>query len=181
MLRVWFAWDRVGSERCSQEPRCSCQSTRIQPCTSHLWAAQVSNIRIMLYVSGHHCLFISHLTAFVCIFVTYTCSNVWEAVYVQYLMGVNGVIVDRVEISNAVAGFSKPDFSGGGAGADGAKHQAFSQQQLGFLLRLIPELIEQQHWKYIIDHTAEVTSQFWPSKHMKASRLQSMVVQIWLV
>jgi len=100
----------------------------------------------MLYVSGHHCLFISHLTAFVCIFVTYTCSNVWEAVYVQYLMGVNGVIVDRVEeISNAVAGFSKPDFSGGGAGADGAKHQAFSQQQLGFLLRLIPELIEQRH------------------------------------
>jgi len=44
MLRLWFAWDRVGSERCSQEPHCSCQSTRIQPCTSHLWAAQVSNI-----------------------------------------------------------------------------------------------------------------------------------------
>jgi glycerophosphodiester phosphodiesterase len=73
-------------------------------------------------------------------------NNVWEAVYFQYLMGVNGVIVDRVEeISNAVAAFSKPDYSGGGAGEDGAKHQAFSQQQLGFLLRFIPELIEQRH------------------------------------
>ncbi|RLN04962.1 glycerophosphodiester phosphodiesterase [Panicum miliaceum] len=73
-------------------------------------------------------------------------NNVWEAVYFQYLMGVNGVIVDRVEeISNAVAGFGKPDFSQGDAGEDGATHQAFSQQQLGFLLRLIPELIEQRH------------------------------------
>ncbi|RLM60863.1 glycerophosphodiester phosphodiesterase GDPD1, chloroplastic-like [Panicum miliaceum] len=73
-------------------------------------------------------------------------NNVWEAVYFQYLMGVNGIIVDRVEeISNAVAAFSKPDYSGGGAGEDGAKHQAFSQQQLGFLLRFIPELIEQRH------------------------------------
>ncbi|XP_062196635.1 glycerophosphodiester phosphodiesterase GDPD2-like [Phragmites australis] len=80
-------------------------------------------------------------------------NNVWEAVYVQYLMGVNGVIVDLVEeISNAVADFSKPDFSkpdlskntlGSGVSVDGSKHQAFSQQQLGFLLRLIPELIEQ--------------------------------------
>jgi len=63
-------------------------------------------------------------------------------------MGVHGVIVDRVEeISNAVAGFGKPDLGQSGAGVDGggAKHQAFSQQQLGFLLRLIPELIEQQH------------------------------------
>ncbi|KAJ1269353.1 hypothetical protein BS78_07G205500 [Paspalum vaginatum] len=73
-------------------------------------------------------------------------NNVWEAVYIQYLMGINGVIVDRVEeISNAVAGFSIPDLSQGGADLDGAKYQAFSQQQLGFLLRLIPELIEQQH------------------------------------
>lgn len=86
-------------------------------------------------------------------------SNVWEAVYVQYLMGINGVIVDQVEeISNAVVGFSKPDFSRSGADMDGAKHQAFSQQQLGFLLRLIPELIEQRHWRYI-DHTTQVTSQ----------------------
>ncbi|KAK8451575.1 hypothetical protein SEVIR_6G232900v4 [Setaria viridis] len=73
-------------------------------------------------------------------------NNVWEAVYVQYLMGINGVIVDQVEeISNAVAGFSKPDLSRSSAGVDGATHQAFSQQQLGFLLRLIPELIEQRH------------------------------------
>jgi glycerophosphodiester phosphodiesterase len=60
-------------------------------------------------------------------------------------MGVHGVIVDRVEeISNAVAGFGKPDLGQSGAGVDGAKHEAFSQQQLGFLLRLIPELIEQR-------------------------------------
>uniref|UniRef100_K3YID5 glycerophosphodiester phosphodiesterase n=1 Tax=Setaria italica TaxID=4555 RepID=K3YID5_SETIT len=73
-------------------------------------------------------------------------NNVWEAVYVQYLMGINGVIVDQVEeISNAVAGFSKPDLNRSSAGVDGATHQAFSQQQLGFLLRLIPELIEQRH------------------------------------
>ncbi|NP_001150964.2 Glycerophosphodiester phosphodiesterase GDPD1, chloroplastic [Zea mays] len=78
-------------------------------------------------------------------------TNVWEAVYIQYLMGVHGVIVDRVEeISDAVAGFGlgKPGLGRGGAGVDGAKThqaQAFSQQQLGFLLRLIPELIEQRH------------------------------------
>jgi len=69
-----------------------------------------------------------------------------EAVYIQYLMGVHGVIVDRVEeISNAVAGFGKSDLGQSGGGVDGAKHQAFSQQQLGFLLRLIPELIEQRN------------------------------------
>ncbi|KAG8048088.1 hypothetical protein GUJ93_ZPchr0008g14098 [Zizania palustris] len=77
-------------------------------------------------------------------------NNVWEAVYVQYLMGVNGVIVDLVEeISNAVADFSKPNLNqslrGSGVGLVGSKHQAFSQQQLGFLLRLIPELIHQPH------------------------------------
>lgn len=77
------------------------------------------------------------------------CSNVWEAVYFQYLMGVNGVIVDLVdEISNAVADFSKPDLSqstfSNNSGI-GGMHEAFSQQQLGFLLRLIPELIQQPH------------------------------------
>ncbi|EAZ07788.1 hypothetical protein OsI_30040 [Oryza sativa Indica Group] len=77
-------------------------------------------------------------------------NNVWEAVYIQYLMGVNGVIVDLVEeISNAVADFSKPVLNqsmlGSGVDLVGAKHQAFSQQQLGFLLRLIPELIQQPH------------------------------------
>jgi glycerophosphodiester phosphodiesterase len=73
---------------------------------------------------------------------------VWEAVYLQHLMGVNGVIVDLVEeISNAVAEFSKPSLSqstfsnSSGIGM----HEAFSQQQLGFLLRLIPELIQQPH------------------------------------
>jgi glycerophosphodiester phosphodiesterase len=75
---------------------------------------------------------------------------VWEAVYIQYLMGVNGVIVDLVEeISNAVADFSKPVLNqsmlGSGVDLVGAKHQAFSQQQLGFLLWLIPELIQQPH------------------------------------
>lgn len=83
-------------------------------------------------------------------FLTYgQLNNVWEAVYVQHLMGVNGVIVDLVEeISNAVADLSKPDLSqsmsSSSVGID-RKHQAFSQQQLGFLLRLIPELIQQPH------------------------------------
>ncbi|CAO2192271.1 unnamed protein product [Urochloa humidicola] len=73
-------------------------------------------------------------------------NNVWEAVYVQYLMGINGVIVDRVEeISNAVEGFSKTELDRNVVVVEGAMHQAFSQQQLGFLLRLIPELIEQRH------------------------------------
>ncbi|CAM0911834.1 unnamed protein product [Alopecurus aequalis] len=76
-------------------------------------------------------------------------NNVWEAVYVQYLMGVNGVIVDLVEeISNAVADFSKPDLSQStfsNSSGIGGMHEAFSQQQLGFLLRLIPELIQQPH------------------------------------
>uniref|UniRef100_A0ACD5Y8E2 Uncharacterized protein n=1 Tax=Avena sativa TaxID=4498 RepID=A0ACD5Y8E2_AVESA len=76
-------------------------------------------------------------------------NNVWEAVYLQYLMGVNGVIVDLVEeISNAVEDFSKPDLSQSkfsNSSGIGEMHQAFSQQQLGFLLRLIPELIQQPH------------------------------------
>ncbi|CAO2184448.1 unnamed protein product [Urochloa humidicola] len=73
-------------------------------------------------------------------------NNVWEAVYVQYLMGINGIIVDRVEeISNAVEGFSKTELDRYVVVVEGAMHQAFSQQQLGFLLRLIPELIEQRH------------------------------------
>ncbi|KAI4966650.1 hypothetical protein ZWY2020_037690 [Hordeum vulgare] len=76
-------------------------------------------------------------------------NNVREAVYIQYLMGVNGVIVDLVEeISNAVADFSKPDLgqSTFSNSVDmGRKHESFSQQQLGFLLRLIPELIQQPH------------------------------------
>ena len=103
------------------------------------------------------------LTAFPTTGCVYNLSNVWEAVYIQYLMGVHGVIVDRVEeISDAVAGFGlgKPGLGRGGAGVDGAKtHQAeaFSQQQLGFLLRLIPELIEQRHRQ---DGTPYVTSQF---------------------
>jgi glycerophosphodiester phosphodiesterase len=75
-----------------------------------------------------------------------------EAVYVQYLMGVNGVIVDMVEeISNAVADFRRQPVSQrslgiGVSSMDGSKHQAFSQEKLGFLLRLMPELIDQPHW-----------------------------------
>ncbi|TVU04902.1 hypothetical protein EJB05_48046, partial [Eragrostis curvula] len=78
-------------------------------------------------------------------------NNVSEAVYVQYLIGINGVIVDMVkEISNAVADFSRQPRSQSSLGSgvnsmDGSNHEAFSQQQLGFLLRLIPELIEQPH------------------------------------
>lgn len=97
-------------------------------------------------VTFPHCLY--DLSTFLCCI----CSNVREAVYVQYLMGVNGVIVDMVEeISKAVADFSRQPLSRSSLGSDissldESKHHAFSQQQLGFLLRLIPELIEQPHW-----------------------------------
>lgn len=90
-------------------------------------------------------------------------NNVREAVYIQYLMGVNGVIVDLVEeISNAVADFSKPDLgqSTFSNSVDmGRKHESFSQQQLGFLLRLIPELIQQPHWRQIVAMIVSVLKQ----------------------
>ncbi|KAI3457798.1 hypothetical protein Pfo_014461 [Paulownia fortunei] len=79
-------------------------------------------------------------------------NNVPEAVYMQHLMGVDGVIVDLVqEITEAVSTMMKP--SGDveeeillegeeQVKVEGSKPQ-FSQRELAFLLKLIPELIQQ--------------------------------------
>ncbi|OVA09624.1 Glycerophosphoryl diester phosphodiesterase [Macleaya cordata] len=83
-------------------------------------------------------------------------NNVAEAVYMQHLMGVDGVIVDLVqEITEAVSDIiSKPDEEGAGEQEDirmdeGEGQQMlvtarpnFSQRELSFLLKLIPELIQ---------------------------------------
>ncbi|KAB2614149.1 glycerophosphodiester phosphodiesterase gde1-like [Pyrus ussuriensis x Pyrus communis] len=80
-------------------------------------------------------------------------NNVPEAVYMQYLMGIEGVIVDFVkEITEAVSDMIKPL---GGAEEDGEKRlleeggpmqvkskPEFSERELSFLLKLIPELIQ---------------------------------------
>ncbi|KAL2907068.1 Glycerophosphodiester phosphodiesterase GDPD1 chloroplastic [Bienertia sinuspersici] len=71
--------------------------------------------------------------------------NVPESVYLQHLMGINGVIVDFVQdITEAVDDLITPvkadtdeDVS-----SQGDKPQ-FSQTELSFLLKLIPELIQQ--------------------------------------
>ncbi|GAV71340.1 GDPD domain-containing protein [Cephalotus follicularis] len=72
-------------------------------------------------------------------------NNVPEVVYMQYLMGVEGVIVDLVEeISEAVSDFTHPINKGGEEEEEkkqeNTKHQ-FSNDELSFLLKLIPELI----------------------------------------
>lgn len=70
-----------------------------------------------------------------------------EAVYMQHLMGIDGVIVDLVkEITEAVSNMIKPLKADEEAEEDGklqggAKPQ-FSQRELAFLLKLIPELIQ---------------------------------------
>ncbi|KAJ4729513.1 Glycerophosphodiester phosphodiesterase [Melia azedarach] len=75
-------------------------------------------------------------------------NNVSEAVYMQHLMGVDGVIVDLVpEITEAVSDLIKPakvdeeENLKGGDKQVKAKPQ-FSQKELSFLLKLIPELIQ---------------------------------------
>lgn len=79
-----------------------------------------------------------------------TLNNVPESVYLQHLMGIDGVIVDFVqEITEAVKGLIKStktreDISSEEDGKSQleAKPQ-FSQRELSFLLKLIPELIQQ--------------------------------------
>ncbi|KAF3973037.1 hypothetical protein ACB098_01G242100 [Castanea mollissima] len=72
-------------------------------------------------------------------------NNVPEAVYLQNLMGIDGVIVDLVkEISEAVSNMIKPLKADEGESlSEGveAKPQ-FSPRELAFLWKLIPELIE---------------------------------------
>ncbi|KAL2320344.1 hypothetical protein Fmac_029313 [Flemingia macrophylla] len=79
-------------------------------------------------------------------------NNVPEVVYMQHLMGIDGVIVDLVqEITEAVADMIKP--TKGGDGEQGVTegsekvHQVntkpqFSQPELSFILKLIPQLIQ---------------------------------------
>ncbi|KAI4350471.1 hypothetical protein L6164_004923 [Bauhinia variegata] len=83
-------------------------------------------------------------------------NNVPEAVYMQHLMGIEGVIVDLVqEITEAVSGMIKPskvgdeeeaskegEGEGNGKAQDNSNPQ-FSPQELAFLLKLIPQLIQQ--------------------------------------
>ena len=72
--------------------------------------------------------------------------------YMQHLMGVDGVIVDLVkEIADAVSEFAAPE-PGHGDGqvsmleldraAPAKRTPHFSQPEISFLLRLIPELVQ---------------------------------------
>lgn len=73
-------------------------------------------------------------------------NNVPEAVHMQYLMGIDGVIVDFVEeISQTVDDMIKPakEMTREGKGESEANSKLqFSQKELSFLLKLIPELIQ---------------------------------------
>lgn len=73
-------------------------------------------------------------------------NNVPEVVYMQYLMGIEGVIVDFVpEITEAVSDITGPAKEGGGETGSAGEAKAkprFSQPELSFLLKLIPELIQ---------------------------------------
>ncbi|CAA0824611.1 Glycerophosphodiester phosphodiesterase GDPD1-chloroplastic [Striga hermonthica] len=76
-------------------------------------------------------------------------NNVPEAVYMQHLMGVDGVIVDFVrDITEAVTKMLKPPceeeilFAGEEQVKVEGKKPQFSHNELAFLLKLIPELIQ---------------------------------------
>ncbi|VVA95999.1 unnamed protein product [Arabis nemorensis] len=68
-------------------------------------------------------------------------NNVPEAVYMQHLMGIEGVIVDHVEeMTEAVREMMKP--STRDADDTNKPKPNFSERELSFLLKLIPELIQ---------------------------------------
>ncbi|GFQ01098.1 glycerophosphodiester phosphodiesterase gdpd1 chloroplastic [Phtheirospermum japonicum] len=72
-------------------------------------------------------------------------NNVTEAVYMQHLMGVDGVIFDLVqEITEAVSKMIKPMEVENEIMLEGEEQvkPQFSQRELAFLLKLIPELIQ---------------------------------------
>ncbi|KAK3039110.1 hypothetical protein RJ639_028856 [Escallonia herrerae] len=71
-------------------------------------------------------------------------NNVPEAVYLQHLMGVEGVIVDLVqEITEAVSDMiTKPAAEGIDSAMQVKTKPQFSQRELAFMLKLIPELIQ---------------------------------------
>ncbi|CAG7891040.1 hypothetical protein IGI04_004243 [Brassica rapa subsp. trilocularis] len=67
-------------------------------------------------------------------------NNVVEAVYMQHLMGIEGVIVDHVEeMTEAVREMMKPSNRDA---HDTKPKPNFSERELSFLLKLIPELIQ---------------------------------------
>lgn len=72
-------------------------------------------------------------------------NNVSEAVYIQHLIGIDGVIVDLVqEITEAVSDLIKPakeEGVGESVGEVESKPQ-FSKKELSFLLKLIPQLLQ---------------------------------------
>ncbi|GAB2284149.1 Lysophospholipase D gdpd1 [Dionaea muscipula] len=76
-------------------------------------------------------------------------NNVREAVYMQHLMGIDGVIVDFVEeITEAVNNLIKPAKMGEEVSLEGSRVRPdtkpqFSERELSFLLKLFPELIQQ--------------------------------------
>uniref|UniRef100_A0A2C9V0M5 glycerophosphodiester phosphodiesterase n=1 Tax=Manihot esculenta TaxID=3983 RepID=A0A2C9V0M5_MANES len=71
-------------------------------------------------------------------------SNVPEAVYMQHLMGINGVIVDQVkEITEAVSDMIKPSKVDEEEEEEVKSNPQFSQKELTFLLKLIPQLIQE--------------------------------------
>ncbi|KAJ3675816.1 hypothetical protein LUZ60_004858 [Juncus effusus] len=84
------------------------------------------------------------------LFLTYgQLNNVPEAVYIQHLMGINGVIVDLVqEITETVNNFITPTKNGEESGDDSngedgkVNRPNFSEREISFLLRLIPELVQ---------------------------------------
>ncbi|EXC29156.1 Glycerophosphodiester phosphodiesterase gde1 [Morus notabilis] len=71
-------------------------------------------------------------------------NNVAEAVYMQHLMGIDGVIVDLVkEITESISDLMKPSNDEEENSVDSAKSKPkFTEQELSFLLKLIPELIQ---------------------------------------
>lgn len=83
-----------------------------------------------------------------CLFTYGKLNNVAEAVYMQHLMGVDGVIVDFVqEITEAVADMLKPPSPSSSSEEDDeeqdkALNPKFSARELSFLLKLIPQLIQ---------------------------------------
>ncbi|XP_024017623.1 glycerophosphodiester phosphodiesterase GDPD1, chloroplastic isoform X2 [Morus notabilis] len=78
-------------------------------------------------------------------------NNVPEVVYMQHLMGINGVIVDLVqEITEAITNYNQPRDDGEEISSFEVETERrarvkttpqFSQRELSFLLKLIPELI----------------------------------------
>ncbi|KAK8965621.1 hypothetical protein KSP40_PGU021138 [Platanthera guangdongensis] len=71
-------------------------------------------------------------------------NNTAEVVYMQYMMGIDGVIADRVkEISDAVGSFQGQGMGDGGGVEMRELRPSFSEAQLSYLLELIAELVKQ--------------------------------------